>query len=374
MSNNGGTTRSKVLGMLVGGTAGDALGYPVETWTPERIVKVHGAPISHYVDPVDHKWFTPEDMPAGSITDDTQLTLATLGGLIAGHANFDDGHFAPYMDAIAHAHCKALRESDAGWGASTREAVKNLCNAVSWRDSGKSDKPRRGTGNGVVMKIAPLAAWYCSPVGARFGDNWSFNQACVTYSSMTHFTQMSAQAAVLHANALVYCLARDFEDFSERQILDFFSGFNSIWSWANDESIGQPIHFDVSFLNETEDKLQDPFQLLWEKWDDGSPDLDRDTIRELFGGGSCYVYHSLPFTYAFFLQRPHSMEMVLDVVNAGGDTDTNAKMAGELLGALHGIEFFEEKDNKWVIEGLGDTYGTLQIAAEAFCDTFEIED
>jgi ADP-ribosylglycohydrolase len=36
--------------------------------------------------------------------------------------------------------------------------------------------------------------------------------------------------------------------------------------------------------------------------------------------------------------NPDPFNAVLDAVNAGGDTDTNASIVGSLVGALHGIK------------------------------------
>src|SRR5271170_7834437 len=95
-------TRNKIRGMLVGGAIVDALGAPVETWDLPKIVAVHGRPITGYVAPIGHKWFKVEEFLPGMTTDDTQLTVATMQGLINGHpAAKAEGNFDRYMDAIA---------------------------------------------------------------------------------------------------------------------------------------------------------------------------------------------------------------------------------------------------------------------------------
>ena len=85
------------------------------------------------------------------------------------------------------------------------------------------------------------------------------------------------------------------------------------------------------------------------------------------GGGSCYVYDSLPFSYAYFLKNPFSSEALIEVVNAGGDTDSNGAMVGALLGALHGTDIFPQH----LIDGLK---GKEQIidAVDRFCERFGI--
>lgn len=177
--------RNKVRGMVIGGAIGDALGMPVETWTPEKIKEVHPEGITRFVPPKGHKWFDPEKTPAGSTTDDTQLTIATMQGLIAGHDNRKGSSFEPYMDGIAQAHCTAMKATTDGWGTTTRDAIRRLQNGVHWSISGKTTEPHRGTGNGVPMKIAPLEAFYLSPAANIFKDDdaFRFHQWCVTYSA-----------------------------------------------------------------------------------------------------------------------------------------------------------------------------------------------
>ena len=90
-------------------------------------------------------------------------------------------------------------------------------------------------------------------------------------------------------------------------------------------------------------------------------------IVDEFGGGSCYVYNSLPFTYMFFLKNPNSIQSFYDVINAGGDTDTNASMLGALLGALNGMEIFPEK----LVDSIPDEYRTkIENLSNRFIETF----
>ncbi len=370
--------RNKVLGMLVGGAIGDALGMPVETWTPERIREVHTNGVTKYVDPIEHKWFTNDPngsktyMPAGTVTDDTQLTIATAKGLIAGHETaLEDVSFAPYMDAIASEHVKAMQQTTAGWGKSTVEAIERIQAGIHWSESGKTDVPQRGTGNGIPMKCSPLAIWQNSRMRWKEDENEKTifnNQPIIDYAAMTHYTKMSAQAGIYHTAGVRLCLIENPEYFKAKYFL------NSLWhqTWGL-ETASEGYTFDISHLNNTDDKLEEPIDKLM-KWSDdvfGNP-MTVDNARAAFGNGSCYVYDSLPFSYFWFTRDPNSLMSVIRTVNAGGDTDTNAKMVGELIGALHGLEFFQTEENKWAIEGLL-CYDEIISLGNHFCDVFGIE-
>lgn len=365
-------TRDKIRGMLVGGAIGDAWGMGVETWTPAKIKEVHPNGLPQFVAPIGHKWFDPEKHPPGTTTDDTQLTIATMRGLINGKAKADKTRsFDSFMDAIAEAHCDALKETDAGWGKSTREAIRRLQNGVSWKVSGKTHEANRGTGNGVPMKISPLGAWYATSYGADFCDaNQGFPQRCVEYSAMTHYTQMSAHAAIVQAFAVYHCLWSNPGSFNKEDFIDLVS--DTIWEWGEGNTeVDRADHtfYDVSHLTKTNDRLEDQYIVLFEDRNELTP----EKIHELFGPGSCYVYESLPFSHAWFLHDWSSMQVLQQVVEAGGDTDTNAKMVGEMIGALHGLSLFETKNNKWAIECLGNTAEQLVDLADEFCDAFGIE-
>jgi len=366
--------RNKVRGMVIGGAIGDALGMPVETWTPEKILEIYPEGIDRFIPPKNHKWFDPDKTPAGSTTDDTQLTLATMRGLISGHSESainsltptrsEDASFKPYMDGISRAHCAALRITTDGWGNTTRDAVRRLANGVHWSISGQTTEVHRGTGNGVPMKCAPLAAWYASPGAKTIVDSeeFDFNQSCIDYSAMTHYTKMSAHATLCHTHAVLMCLLKTPSTFDVTE----FATIVSYWIWE----CGEDGEYDVSHLNDTEDNLEDRMLTLFRLRTD-LPSMTQAQIIAEFGNGSCYVYDSLPFSYAWFLKNPCSFQILQQVVQAGGDTDTNAKIVGELMGALHGFEAIQTY-MPWAVRDLVGIDDLLSMT-DKFCDTFRIE-
>ena len=67
-------TKSKVLGTLVGGAVGDAMGAPFEGLWTESI------PSADALSAAFHEY---HGYPTGQYTDDTQLTLATIHSIVA---------------------------------------------------------------------------------------------------------------------------------------------------------------------------------------------------------------------------------------------------------------------------------------------------
>ncbi|MFF4321973.1 ADP-ribosylglycohydrolase family protein [Streptomyces sp. NPDC001568] len=77
------TLDDRVTGSLIGAAVGDALGGPVEGWSPERIVERHGGRVHGIVGPWYEDWRTarpiaPYHKGDGHVTDDTLMTHALV--------------------------------------------------------------------------------------------------------------------------------------------------------------------------------------------------------------------------------------------------------------------------------------------------------
>jgi len=117
----------RVLGCIVGGAIGDALGGPYE-----------GQP----------GWVTLQPDVPWRLSDDTQLTLATCEAVCA------SASVSPA--SIADHFVRWFRQGRiTGVGASTLKALRDLAAGAHWALSGR--KGERGAGNGAAMRIAPLA-------------------------------------------------------------------------------------------------------------------------------------------------------------------------------------------------------------------------
>ncbi len=329
-------TKDKVLGMILGIAIGDALGMPVETWNEDRIKAAHPDGVRDYVSAEGHKWF--DGRKPGTWTDDTQLTMAVCEAIMKNDC-FD-------MDEVARNHVEAFK-NPAGWGSTTKEAIQRIRDGVHWTNSASESSPQkvRGMGNGVPMKISPLGAFHAA---RRVG--WKKACAeCAMFAQMTHDTTMGVASGMCQAYAIGYCLSCTPELFSP----DAFA--ETMIKMAKTAEVLKPLRFE-------EDNLAVRMKELKQY-----NDYDRSKIIQAFGGGSCYVYNSLPFSFMFFLKGPSDIETLFQVTNAGGDTDTNASMVGGLMGALNGASIFPENlvdklDQKEVLCDMAERFsGTLGI-------------
>ncbi|WP_328970866.1 ADP-ribosylglycohydrolase family protein [Streptomyces sp. NBC_00239] len=77
------TLEERAAGVLVGAAVGDALGGPVEGWTPDQIAERHGGRVHGIVGPFHDDWRTarpiaPYHKGDGHVTDDTLMTHALV--------------------------------------------------------------------------------------------------------------------------------------------------------------------------------------------------------------------------------------------------------------------------------------------------------
>jgi ADP-ribosyl-[dinitrogen reductase] hydrolase len=343
------TMRDKVRGMMLGIGIGDALGLVVETWSKERIKDTYPEGIRDYKVPKGHKWY--KNQLAGTWTDDTQLTIATAKGLME-RRDFDLDIQAKHMVLAMKEAMKGAENVGGsgvpGWGYTTVRAVRLLANNVPWDESGKAKDPNLGHGNGVVMRQSPIAAMWATN---RSLTPDVFYQNLINFSAMTHYTQQSAIATLVHNEVLTSCLFIDPSIYHVNDLIDNFEYAYHRFNLLNtDHLVKTPIDMWEQFAKITESK----------GW-------DADKIIATFGGGSCNVGHSLPFCYAFWVNNHDNVQLLFDVIEAGGDTDTNASIVGSMLGALHGKSIFPRR----LVNGLVHRDEILTLADD-FCDKFEI--
>ena len=89
------TVQSRIIGSLLGGACGDALGYPVEHKSYSTIVKIYGEKGLDHMETTDG---------ISLITDDTQMTIYTAQGLL--HA-YEKG--CNYLETVQEVHKSYLR-------------------------------------------------------------------------------------------------------------------------------------------------------------------------------------------------------------------------------------------------------------------------
>jgi len=335
--------KDKVMGMFLGVAIGDALGMPVETLTAQQIADKYGR-ITDYKEPNDHAWYN--SWPAGRWTDDTQLTLAIAESLIAkGKIDIQD---------IAERSIAAMDECSTGWGKSTKESLTRIKNGENLFQSGNP----KGAGNGVAMKVAPVAAFFQATSG--LSGLAKQTKDIIELTIMTHKNKMAISSAFAQILAIMQCLRMPADLDPQKKIFDLITSLVKVDEWIR----------QASYPVESNDH-----DLLWRLLSLEGATLERFSSLTLsgkaacFDGATCYVYNSLPFSLGMFFCNPYHIKTLYGTVSAGGDTDTNGSIVGALLGALNGTKIFPQHllDGLWRKDEIIDS-------AQRFCERFKIKD
>jgi len=285
-------------------------------------------------------------------TDDTQLTLAIANSLIErGDIDLDD---------IAKKHVEAMMSTTIGWGRSTKNSVQRIKDGAHWSVSGE----KGGAGNGVAMKIAPIGAYLFARylkmqeqyAGPEFAEKWMEFYEDV-YSKVTSISLMTHRTRLGIASGLAQVEATFAGLMGEKK--DRFPGF-----FINGALTGSVLG-EARFIlaGEEKDELSERMEEI--KTGQLYRYMSIPQLAEKFGGGTCYAYNSVPFSYAAFLTDPRSIDTLYDVASAGGDTDSNASIVGGLLGAFNGTKIFPQH----LIDGLWRK-DEIMKTAEEFCNKF----
>jgi ADP-ribosylglycohydrolase len=331
--------KDRIRGCLVGLAVGDALGMPVETMSPSAIrLATNGHGVNGYLAPIQRRIEDTRGLPPGSWTDDTQLTLAVARSLVRANG-FD---LRDQADELV----SEWRRTTFGWGGTTAHSARELDERRRLPDdpAPMPIKPGDGCGNGVAMRISPLAVW-CYAV-RDLTETEPFLTWTMRLGLMTHGDPRASLAAIAIGTAVGAALhlperrvPAENVRFAVYRLVDRFVRLAEE-RWANYRPSSELLS---ERLRVAERHLADPLLL-----------------RRAVGTG-CFALQSVPFAIGTFLRRPYSFRAaVLEAVNAGGDADTTASMVGAMCGATVGLGGIPEN----LVAGLHDANRILKAADE----------
>lgn len=275
--------RHRILGCILGGALGDSWGGRWEGTLGRVAFRI---PLR------------------SSVSDDTQLTLATCESIIENgcvHTEHLASHFAKSFAA----------GRITGIGASTLKAMRDLVAGVHWGLAGSSGE--YAAGNGAAMRIAPLA-FLLDPEKPE--DRTMIRDVC----RITHHND----EAYIGALAVIIAI---------RSILD--------GDWTPDKNFLATVAESIPD-SAVRDRVMELLSL-------------RITPAEVAGrfGASGWVVDTVPlalYCAQFILEQP--LEAVIThAIEAGGDTDTIASIAGQVAGAAAGVVPEYERHFSTITEG-----------------------
>jgi ADP-ribosylglycohydrolase len=306
--------RDRIRGCLLGGAVGDALGAGIEFSSWEKIRRDHG--------PDGVTGFVPAYGRIGAITDDTQMTIFTVEGILRGYARSDYGVFS-FPLALWFAYQRWLRTQD----------VENVPHPMGSWQSWLLDEPvlhaRRAPGHtsldglrrttmheplpagcasskgcGSVIRSAPFGLWgvpYGSP-----SDSAEFARKC---SALTH-----GHPTAGFASAALAWMVREMVD-----------------GVPLADAVGKALGYldgagpDAA---ETATALHRAVRAA----DDGLPGPEQVAAH----GSGWIAEEALAIAVLCALGAPDVRRALLAAVNHGGDSDSTGSICGQLLGTALG--------------------------------------
>lgn len=385
--------RDRFRGCMVGLAVGDALGMPVETMTPAEIRQAtNGHGVTGYLAPLQKRFHSTARLAPGQWTDDTQLALAIARSLVRKHG-FD-------LANIAAEHVREYHKVRRGWGGSTKRGIAELAEGKRKPGEPVLDLKAHGMGNGVAMKIAPLALFTALQPGPITDDMFDAHRDYLWYtvgfdarirelSGLTHRDACARIGAHLVALAIHEALthgsvhpsfAYDASGVIGRVVVPSESSSCTTHERTLYTSVQRiaAYHLEIALRRQHPrpkpgkrawvERLPEPFRSeirsLYESLQGPLASKENtSTVRQALAKNSSSVLESVPFVFATALMHFASLrDGVLAAVNAGGDTDSNAAIVGAMLGAYHGLAAIPRE---WV-DGLEAHDEIISLADQLF--------
>ena len=312
--------RGKILGSLIGGAAGDALGYTVEFSRYSGIVQRYGkGGIESYE--IDRQ------RGKAIISDDTQMTLFTAEALLKSDGDYVDNIYHSYLNWL-----ETQRTSFDGRGEHPESTLMNRRELFSLRAPGNTclsalssgimgtvtNPINSSKGCGGVMRVAPIA--FLNSMDADECDKLAAKAAAITHGHPLGYLPAALLVHIVHKAIYEEDEKRSLRNIIDESMIEFEESFS-----------GAPYLDDLMALVRKAVLLSE------------NKESDVQNIRAL--GEGWVAEETLAIAVYCALRYPKDFSKALVAsVNHDGDSDSTGAVTGNILGAYLG----EEKiDKKW---------------------------
>ncbi|MER5766862.1 ADP-ribosylglycohydrolase family protein [Streptomyces sp. NPDC001985] len=319
----------RITGSLIGAAVGDALGGPVEGWTPEQITERHGGRVQGIVGPwYGDEWRTarpiaPYHKGDGHVTDDTLMTHALIRVYATVRDHLDAYAVADHLVPDLMTRPRWIPELEA-------EALplQRIFLAEKWLVArlhyGHHDPREAGSGNIVNCG----AAMYTAPVGLVNAANPRAAYAEALDIAGAHQSSYGREAAgVLAASVAAACAPGA----TPATVLDTALSLAKDGTRAAIEAVA-----GVAARHTDPEAALAPLRAAVAPFDTVGPDYRNPSLAAR-RPSRVHSIEELPIALGMLLIAGGDYRgTVLGAVNYGRDCDSIATMAGAIAGALHG--------------------------------------
>ena len=313
--------KNRFRGCLIGGAIGDALGYPVEFFSKEKIKKYHGERGIRRFGSLSRAAF---------ISDDTQMTLFTAEGLLLAKKRGEGVKRSIYLSYLDwYRTQEEIYIDDGREGLSsipvlydTRAPGSTCLGALrSGLMGGMSFSINNSKGCGGVMRTSPVAL-YCF---ARGVDILGANELAAEAAAITHGHVLGH----LPSYALNHLLYKILEGIDIYQAVELaIDSTRKRYAYTHDANLG------IELMEKALELAKDP-------------DVSDEEAIEILGEG-WVAEETLAIAIYCALRHSDSFEdAVCAAVNHNGDSDSTGAVTGNIIGAYLGIEaipdYYKEK-------------------------------
>lgn len=277
-------------GSMIGLLTGDALGMPVEGWSPQKIESSFGRLTD----------LLPGRLPAGHYTDDFQMAQGLLESLI------EAGGFDP---ARCAARWLANYQPQRGYGRRINGLMDRLAAGEDW-----STVATDSFGNGTAMRVAPIGLWYAH-------DQAGLIEAAAASARITHLHPEAVAGAVVQAAAVGAALRAGLS----RRAIDRPRFLANLVELAGAHDAGFADHL-----------------ARLEEMPGGSDSRAREWLIDTYRR-DVRAIEAVPPAVGVFLGTTGFEAALETAVNLGEDTDTLAAMTGAMAGAYYGFKAIPDR-------------------------------
>lgn len=313
--------KNQIECFLLASFIGDALGYPIEFYTLEKIQEMYGI-VDDYIELPMHNF------KKGLFSDDTQMSIATIQGIIksdiSNKENIVENIISEYKEwFFSQTERKNKRSPGMTCLDSLRYIIDNKIDKPSY-----SLKINNSKGNGALMRVAPICFL-----------NFSLEdliQIAYDISYITHCHPLGYYTSGFHVGVLKLILEGTELDSSIKYMINLFKNINN--TEINNKLI--PLIEKAIELSKNSSSDTDNIEKLGQGW------VAEETL-------AIAIYCSLKY-------QNNLNQGIIASINHSGDSDSTGIVTGNILGLLNSKEdipsnWIKKLEKKAYIQNLGKT-------------------